>query len=244
MNIFKDPKLRMILFIVFIAIACMVAVAMYSAYLINSQIWKDNEDYSSPGDQYDAELDYDLGIAGDGYENKKKYTQEQYDVDMQQTHKYLCSGRYDLIADMMKNRLAIYQFIDDKLNTVTALARVYIFEDTYESTQNERIMLVSSIKEPLIYMKLFSDLSIEDQRTLIAYKNVNVLPDFDYEDIVVTKKMSSPGNLAYGIIGSKEYYELTLKYKSLTFVVYMIDNGSLQIFYINNLENNMNSLKY
>ena len=79
---------------------------------------------------------------------------------------------------------------------------------------------------------------------LIAYNNINVLPNFDYKDIVITKKMSSPGNVAYGIIGSKEYYEVTLTYKSLTFVIYMIDNGNLEIFYINNAEHNMNAMKY
>jgi hypothetical protein len=243
MNIFKDPKLRMILFVVFIAIACMIAVSMYSMYLLKGNQWID-EDYTSPGEQYDAELDYDLGIGGEGYENRKEYDQNQYDVDIEQVYKYICSGRYDLIADLMKNRLATYKFVDDKLNTITALSRMYIFDTGYESTQNERILLISSIREPLIYVKLFSMLSTDDQRMLITYNNINILPDFDYKDIVVTKKMSSPGNVAYGIIGSKEYYEVTLTYKSLTFVIYMIDNGNLEIFYINNAEHNMNAMKY
>jgi hypothetical protein len=243
--ILKDPKLKLILIVVGIAIACITCAGLYSAYLISSRIWEDPKDYKDDVvDVYDMEVDHDMGIAGKDYENKPVYTDDRYYADMVNIIKNVKVKRYDLVVDFVEDILAKYQFNDDKLQTLSTLTGIYVLGDNYESVQEERIMFVSSIKDPELYITLFLSLSFQDQQMLITYSGVNILPSFNYDEITYEKKTSTPHSYAYGIIGSKEYYEVTLVYKGTKYYVYLIDKGGLQIFYVNNETHNMKSNTY
>ena len=243
--ILKDPKLKFILIVVSIAIACITCAGLYSAYLISSRVWEDPDDYREEVlDAYDMAVDRDMGIAGKDYENKPVYTDDRYYADMVNIMKYVKSKRFDLVVDVVTDILSKYQFVDDKLQTLSTLTGIYVLEDDYESVQEERIMFVSSIKDPELYMILFLSLNFQDQQILVTHSGVNILPSFDYDMITYEKKNSTPQSYAYGIIGSNQYYEVTLMYKETKYYAYLIDNGGLQLFYVNNETHNMKSNTY
>lgn len=242
---------QIIITCIVIAFISIALVSIYSIHLINKAFWMEPEKEDAI-DMYDQKLQYDLGIAGDNYENRNLYTDEIYENDRIQIIKNLKDKRYDFVASKAKDILASYKFDDDKLSTITSLENVEIFEpideeydeETFKSISYEKVSVLTKIMDPEIYMLLFMQLNTEEQRTLISFENVQMLPGFDYTDIVVTNEHMKFTDELSKVIGTKDYYKIELTYKKMKHYVYIINEGSLKIFYINNETHDMNGFTY
>lgn len=236
-------RVQIIVICVVIAFISIAFVSIYSLHLLNKTSWEVIDD--SPAiDIYDQKLQYDMGISADNYENRELYTDEIYENDKIQILKNIKNQRYDFVASQAKDILAKYKFNDNKLMTITTLEKCEIFDTESEATNDEKITFMSGIVDPDIYLWFFLKLDVESQRMLVTYDNVQMLPGFNYENITYTKEhMNYKDNLSQ-IIGVRDYYKVELTYKNQKFYVYLIESGSLQIFYINNENHNMNGFTY
>jgi hypothetical protein len=233
----KKKIITMAIILAFVGMAC---VFCYSAYLMNSNVISLGEPDNGI-DIYDMKLQYDLGIAADNYEQREVYTQAHYDVDKKNLIKYVQNKRFDMIVELAQNRLAQYQFNDEKLELLSTLEHAEILES---NNINDKILFMSKIKDPELYILTFLTLRQEEQSSLVEYDNVNILPAFVYEKISCEIKQSKKTDPHANIIGCREYYSITLQYKHVTYVVDMVLDGSFSIFYVNNVEGTIDSFKY
>lgn len=239
-----EKRIQIIVICIIIAFVSIAFVSLYSLYLLNNVNWNPEEP-SSGVDLFKQQWEYELGISADNYESRPLYTNEIYENDKIQIIKNIKNNRFDFIAIKAKDILATYQFDDDKLSTITVLEKCEIFDPDNSGTSDDKIALVSSIKDPELYVLFFTTLTTEEQRTLITYEDVNTLPGFRYDTISVTNKKMDRLDPLSKIIGTREYYNVELIYYGTKFYVYLVQDGtSLQIFYINNENHDMNGFKY
>ena len=195
-------------------------------------------------DIYDQNLQYDLGVSGDGYEKRDVYTNDLYYNDLIQIKKNIQNKNFDFVADKAKNILAKYKFEDEKLSTMTALAKADIFDEKSETSSLDKIIMISSLKDPELYMWFFMILNPSEQNMLIEYKNVQCLPGYNYTDISVEMKSSGSDPIAVSRIGYQSFYIVTMVYKTQTIKVYMLSQPNFKIFYINNVQGTLDGNTY
>lgn len=242
---------QIIITCIIIAFISIALVSVYSIHLINNAFWMEPEKEDAI-DIYDQKLQYDLGIAGDNYESRDLYTGEIYENDKIQIIKNIKEDRYDFVASKAKDILASYKFDDDKLSTITSLENIEIFEPIDEEYNEEnpnhisyeKISVLARVMDPEIYILLFMKLNVEEQRVLIEFDNVQMLPGFEYTDIIVTTEHMNFTDELSKVIGTKDYYKIELVYKKIKHYVYIVQEGSLKIFYINNETHDMNGFTY
>ena len=239
-----EKRIQIIVICIIIAFVSIAFVSLYSLHLLNDVNWSPEEP-SSGVDVFKQQWEYELGITAPDYESRPLYTNEIYENDKLQIVKNIKNDRFDFIATKAKDILASYKFDDDKLSTITVLAKCTVFDPDNPGTSEDKISLVSSIKDPELYILFFTTLSTAEQRMLITYEEVNTLPGFRYDTISVTKKKMDRLDPLSKIIGTSEYYDVELTYYGTKFYVYLVQDGtSLQIFYINNETHDMNGFKY
>ena len=237
-------KTQILIITIILAFVGIAFTGIYTIHLLNSAHWE--SDYEpSDVDVYDQKLQYDLGISGDNYENRELYTVEQYISDRIKLINYLRTQQYDMVVDNAKECLARYRFDNELLTIMTNLARVDMFENSEKDlTTEEKIIFISSILDPEMYLVLFSLLNVDEQSMLIEYNDVNILPGFEYEKYEIISHDGGINSPYTNKIGQKPYYELRLTYRNITYVVYMVKNSSLQIFKIDNIYGTMDGMKY
>lgn len=236
-------RVQIIIVCIVIAFVSIAFVSVYSLHLLNQESWEVSDDGPAV-DIYDQKLQYDMGISANDYENRELYTDEIYENDRIQILKNIRNQRYDFVASQAKDILAKYKFNDNKLMTMTTLEKCEIFDEESEVTPDEKISFVSGIVDPEIYLLFFLQLDVEDQRMLVTYEDVQMLPGFDYESITFTQEHMDYKDKLSQVIGVRDYYKAELTYKNQKFYVYFIESGSLQIFYINNETHNMSGFTY
>ena len=240
-----DTKKQYIIFaVIMIALAAFGFVMIYSLLLVESGIGS-REEPKPVIDEYDQEFEFDIGIAGDGYNERPIYTKEQYEADRKQIIKNIRRGSYDFVLDKAQQLLAKYQFSDlELLKNILALEDILIFAPDSESSTEDKIIAISSFNDPEIYMHLFLTLSLSEQSMLITKDNINAIPKYDYTDISFEKTSTVFGDILFDEVGSCEYYKFTLTCKYTKIVVCMKYEHSLEIFYVNNIEGTLNGTKY
>ena len=149
-----------------------------------------------------------------------------------------------MIYEKIEQITAKYKFEGDLMSTIIALERIMAFDLEEPGTTEDRLLLMSGIKDPEIYMHLFLKLTPQEQAMLISYEDVNVLPAYSYSSIISEEKECTIDNEYYHIIGSTKYYEVRLTYLGYELFVCMVDKGSLQIFDINNASKTLNGNTY
>lgn len=204
--------------LVSIIVACS---ALYTIYLINRSGTVNSENDQNAIDVYKIKLEQYLGVGGSDYTERPMYTSELFESDMRYVTQYLENKRFDQISEMAGSILAKYQFNDDKLSTISALEIAYIFDSGYESTTNERIYMVSKIKDPIIYIRFFMLLTIEEQRILVQQPAVNVLPHLQYDTITMEKVDVYEHGFSDIVSNESNLYKLTLIYSNHEYYVYI-----------------------
>ena len=239
-----EKRIQIIVICIIIAFVSIAFVSLYSLYLLNDVNWNLQEE-SSGVDLFKQQWDYELGISAKDYETRPLYTNDIYENDKIQIRKNIKNNNFDFVAIKAKDILASYKFDNDILSTITVLEKCEIFDPENPGTSEDKIALVSSIKDPELYVLFFSILTTTEQRSLITYENVNTLPGFKYDTISVTNKKMDRLDTLSKIIGTREYYDVELTYYGTKFYVYIVQDGtSLQIFYINNENHDMNGFTY
>lgn len=226
-----------------ILVSIIVALsALYTVYLINrSGIADDDDDGKADFDFYQLKLEQDLGVGGSNYENRELYTDEQFDSDRRNLIKEIQNNRFDTIAQMANTTLAKYKFDNDNLATWIALERAEIFAEDTNATSDQKTALVAQIQDPILYMYFFLRLTFEEQRALIKYNNVNIIPAFQYDSISMEAITISAADRLYPIIRSGSCYKLTLSFAGHDHYVYMIKQNGCQIFYVTNENDSMHT---
>ncbi len=238
-----EKRIQIIITCIIIAFVSIALVSVYSIHLLNKAIWEKDEAPHAI-DMYNQKLQYDMGISADNYESRELYTDEEYENDKIQIIKNIRNGRFDFVAIKAKDLLASYKFDDNKLTTITTLKECEVFDLENGGTTDEKITILTGIMDPELYILFFMLLDVEEQRILIDYENVQMLPGFEYDTINVTECYNSYTDQFTKIIGTTNYYKIELIYRNVKHYVYMVEDRSLKIFYINNENNNMNGFTY
>ena len=214
--------------------------ALYIIYLINRSEIVSLENQSEI-DIYQIKLEQHLGIGGSNYNERPMYTSDLFDSDMRSITKDIENKRFDRVSETAGSILSKYQFNDDKLSTISALEMAYIFDPEYSSTLNERIYMVSKIKDPIIYVRFFMLLTIEEQRYLIQQSNVNILPCFQYDSIKKEPVNAYEHGFSDITTNESQLYKLTLSYSGRQYYVYISVGSCCNIIYVNDESKSLKS---
>lgn len=216
---------------------------LYILFLINNPPI-DNPQEDTGVDIYQLQLNDKLGVSADDYHNRDFYTQDQFESDKNQIARYLQVNRYDMIEEKCKTLLSTYQFEEDHLILIYALSNATVFENQSGLNSKDKIIYISMIQDPTIYLHLFNKLNFDEQKQLIRYDEINILPCFNYDDIQISIKTSDMNSIIYKRSGFTEYYEAILTYKNEQYVVSLIYDDMLWIVDINNINGDLNHSKY
>ena len=239
-----SPKTKLWIMGTVIVVTCAFGLVIaYTIILLQSGIGQQVEEKPAI-DIYDQELDYDMGIAGSDYNERELYTDDHFISDKNNIIKNIDRQSYDVIDERISQLTAKYQFEGNHMSTITALERIMAFDPEEPGTTEDRLLVMSGIKDPEIYMHLFVQLGPYEQAMLIRHENVNILPAHTYTQITCEEKTCTINDKFYTIIGPTNYYELHLTYLYYDIVVCIVDTGSLQIFDINNTLGTLDTLKY
>ena len=238
---YRETKVRLYLWIGILVSVIVACSALYTIYLINRSGMVDWDKEESTVDIYQIKLEQYLGVGGSNYEERPLYTDEQFEADQRNIVQALAANRFDSISDLANSVLAKYKFDDDKIATWSALESAYIFDEEYQASSEGKISLVAKIQDPILYIRFFLLLSLDEQRSLIQYDSVNILPSFTYDTIVIDEVEMTMSDPMYSIIKSESYYRLTLTYAGHNYYIDMINNGYCSIFRINNETGSMNT---
>ena len=214
--------------------------ALYIIHLINRSEIVSLENQSEI-DIYQIKLEQHLGIGGSNYNERPMYTSDLFDSDMRSITKDIENKRFDRVSETAESILSKYQFNDDKLSTISALEMAYIFDPEYSSTLNERIYMVSKIKDPIIYVRFFMLLTIEEQRYLIQQSNVNILPCFQYDSIKKEPVNAYEHGFSDITTSESQLYKLTLSYSGRQYYVYISVGSCCNIIYVNDESKSLKS---
>lgn len=231
---YRETKARLYLWIGILVSVIVACSALYTIYLINRSgmvAWDEEE---TTVDIYQIKLEQYLGVGGSDYENRPLYTDEQFEADQRNIVQAITAKRFDTISDLANSILAKYQFNDDKLATLSALELAYVFDEEFTTNSSERTSMVSKIQDPILYVRFFLLLSLDEQRSLLRYSGVNILPSFSYDTIEIEEIQMSMSDPMYPKLKIETYYRLTLTYSGHCYYVDMIKTGYCSIFRIDN----------
>ena len=232
---------KYIIMAILIALCGFALITVYSVYLLNKDEPEPEEDPNFVLEQIWKE---DIGVADEEYAERELYTNEMYEVDKKTFLYQIKTKNFDLLTNLAEMRTSKYQFSAEHLSTMDTLSRAYIFNEDSEATSSDRVMFVTGLSDPEIYILFFMMLSPSEQAQMIMYQNVNRLPGWPYEITEVTKEKINHYKYSQISIEHQECYKITMKYRQEEIIVRMIYNGCLYIFDINNAAGTYDSVKY
>ncbi len=207
--------------------------------------------FEEPG----PDLDYegfedrlDQGVGADDYTKREMYTMEQYEVDKKIFMGYFEDERYDLASEHAHWLLAMYQFDNECLYTISTIEKMSIMEkdtnDEWKCTTEERINIYNSLHDIDMYIYFFMKIPMNEQAMLVYRDYVNMLPGFKWESIECEKTVAHKNDPAYDIIGNQEYYNIKLTYKRNCFYIKIRYTTYFDIFCITDEAGTMDGVKY
>ena len=214
---------------------------IYSIVLLNSGIG--NRDIPQDTiDIYDQLLQNDMGLSADDYEERTLYTYDMYEADKQQIVVYLQRESYDMVHDKVEQLISRYRFEGDLMHTIATLEKVMIFDADSSASTEEKVLFMSSLRDPEMYMALFMNLPVNEQAALIVRNDVKVLPAYDYQNVTMEEVNLTFKDELYPIIGTQSCYRFILTFKTTKIYVYMVKNYSLEIVHITNEANTLSTI--
>lgn len=236
----------------FITAAIILAVCGFllsSVYIIYLLTKPPAIEISGPDLDYEGfEDQLDQGVGAEGYEERELYTIEQYEVDKKKFMNYFEDERYDMASEHAHWLLAMYQFDNEFLYTISAIERMSIMEKDdqgeWKCTTEERISIYSALHDIDMFVYFFMKIPMNEQAMLVYRDDVNMLPGFNWESIICEKIQATKDDPAYKIIGNQEYYNVKLTYKRNTFYIKIHYTNHFNIFCITDETGTMDSVKY